>query len=283
MSDEGMEHHDKGLLRIGLFSRLTAISVRMLRHYQEQEVLVPAVIDPFSGHRFYRPDQLTEAHWIVRLRDAGLPVAEIREVMAHRDDPERLDSIMESHRDRLAGERAQLDERAAAFDRMSAYLQEYTMSIEARRIHMPEMTIAALRRVLPTYADEGKLWQEVGPLMAQSGAVPLPGNEGIGGATFLDPEYRESDVDVQVWLTVAAPFEAVAPLTCETIPARDVVVVTLHGSYEGMPAATAAAGTYIAEHGLETGPMFNIYRVSPAQNPDPAAWVTDVCFPIVEA
>lgn len=68
-----MAHHEKErLLRIGLFSGLTAISVRMLRHYQDQGVLKPAFVDPLTGHRFYAPEQLTQAHWIVRLRDAGL-------------------------------------------------------------------------------------------------------------------------------------------------------------------------------------------------------------------
>lgn len=49
-----------------------------------------------------------------------------------------------------------------------------------------------------------------------------------------------------------------------------------------MPEVTAALGAYIAAHDLSTGPMLNIYRVSPAQNPDPAAWVTEVCFPVEE-
>lgn len=276
-----MEHDGEGLLRIGLFSRLTAISVRMLRHYQEQHVLEPLVIDPFTGHRFYSPAQVTDAHWIVRLRDAGLPVAEIGEVMAHRGDPERLRSIMSTHAGRLSGERARLDAMNAAFDRINAYLQETTMNIDVRQIHMPAMTVAALRRVLPSYGGEGRLWQEIGPLMARSGA-PMPGHdEGIGGATFHDPEYRESDVDVEVWLQVPAPFRPVEPLECREIPARDVVVATLHGSYDQMPEVTAAIGAHIAARGLNTGAMFNVYRVSPMQNPDPAAWVTDVCLPIV--
>lgn len=277
-----MDHHGAGLLRIGLFSRLTAISVRMLRHYQEQHVLEPHTIDPFSGHRFYSPAQLVDAHWIVRLRDAGLPVGEIGEVMANRGDPERLRAIMSAHGERLSVERARLDEMSAAFDRMNAYLQESTMNIDVRQTQLPPMTVAALRRVLPSYGDEGVLWQEIGPLLARSGAAMPDHHEGIGGATFLDPEYRESDVDVEVWLQVAAPFTPVAPLECHEVPAREVVVATLLGSYDGMPEVSAAIGAYLAAHELQTGPMFNIYRVSPIQNPDPAAWVTDVCFPIVE-
>lgn len=276
-----MEHDGEGLLRIGLFSRLTAISVRMLRYYQEQHVLEPFVIDPFTGHRFYAPAQLMDAHWIVRLRDAGLPVGEIGEIMAHRGDPARLRAIMSIHGERLSGERSRLDQMSAAFDRMNAYLQESTMDINVRQIRMPAMTVAALRRVLPSYNDEGELWQEIGPLMEQSGARMPDHDEGVGGATFLDPEYRESDVDVEVWLRVAGPFAPVAPLECHEVPAREVVVATLLGGYDGMSEVSAAVGAHIAAHDLRTGPMFNIYRVGPAQDPDPAAWVTEVCFPVV--
>lgn len=275
-----MDHNGEGLLRIGLFSRLTAISIRMLRYYQEQRVLEPAMIDPFTGHRFYAPEQLTEAHWIKRLRDAGLPVSEISEAMAHRGDPERLRSIMSHHGERLLDERARLDAMSTAFDHMNAYLKESTMDINVRRVHMPAMTVAALRRVLPSYREEGALWQEIGPLMEHSKA--RLSRETIGGATFHDPEYRETDVDVEVWLRVEAPFVPKAPLECRETPARELAVATLRGSYDGMPEVTAALGAYIAAHDLSTGPMFNIYRVSPAQNPDPAAWVTEVCFPIEE-
>lgn len=277
-----MENHGRGLLRIGLFSRLTAISVRMLRHYQDQGVLAPTMIDHFTGHRFYSATQLTDAHWIARLRDAGLPVSAIREVMENRGDPERLRTIMSRHGERLARERARLNEMSAAFDRISAYLQESTMSINVRQVRLPAMTVAALRRVLPSYSDEGSLWQELDQLMKHSGVHVLDHGDGLAGATFLDPEYRDSDVDVEVWLQVAAPFAASPPVECHQVPARDAVVATLHGNYDGMPEVTAAIGTYIAAHDLRTGPMFNIYRVSTAQNPDPAAWRTDVCFPVVE-
>lgn len=47
--------------------------MRMLRHYQERGLLIPARIDQFSGYRFYTSDQLGTAHLIVQLREAGFP------------------------------------------------------------------------------------------------------------------------------------------------------------------------------------------------------------------
>ena len=44
-------------LSIGDFSRATHLSIKTLRYYHEVGLLEPAVIDPDSGYRYYRPAQ----------------------------------------------------------------------------------------------------------------------------------------------------------------------------------------------------------------------------------
>ena len=39
------------MLKIGDFSKLSRVSIRMLRHYDEIGLLVPASTDPFTGYR----------------------------------------------------------------------------------------------------------------------------------------------------------------------------------------------------------------------------------------
>ena len=41
------------MFKIGEFSRLTQVSVRMLRYYDETGLLKPAHIDPWTGYRLY--------------------------------------------------------------------------------------------------------------------------------------------------------------------------------------------------------------------------------------
>ena len=271
--------HDR-LLRIGTFSTLSRISVRMLRHYQEHGVIAPAWVDPLSGHRFYRPEQLATAQLTVQLRDAGFPVATIAQLLGS-TDPSRIDAALSAQRVVLSQQREDLRGKLAALDRVSTALRGQTImsTIDVTVAHLPEMTFASLRRTLPGYGDEGLLWQDLVPLATQSGAELAP--DGISGATFHDPEYRESDVDVEVWMQVTAPFAPVAPLSCRHQPAQEIVTATLVGDYSQKPVVIGAIGAYLAEHRLRTGPMFNIYRVSPWQDPDPSAWVTDVCFPIL--
>lgn len=277
-----MDHDDDGLLRIGVFSTLSRISVRMLRHYQEHGLLVPALVEPFSGYRYYAPAQLDEARRVVLLRDAGFSIEATARLLDVADDPSEVETAVAAHRLELQADRDHVDARLAALDRVRPALEEMvrmTENIEVRTAHLPETTVATLRRRLGTYADEGQLWQEIMPLLGRSGAPFVPG--GVAGATFYDEDYKESDVDVEVWVQVAAPFEPAAPLGCRVDPARDVVTATLLGDYTQMPAVMAAIGAYVAEHGLTTGEMFNIYRVGPAQDPDPSAWVTEVCLTLV--
>ncbi|MFB9621024.1 MerR family transcriptional regulator [Brooklawnia cerclae] len=274
-----MDHDEGGPLRIGVFSTLSRISVRMLRHYQEHGLLEPAEVDPFTGRRYYRARQLVDAHLIVQLRDAGFPVEAIRGLLDGIDDPARVDAAIAAQRERLRSARDEVHARLAALDRVGSTLKERPEMTDVRTMTIPEMTVASLRKTLPGYADEGLLWNEIMPLLERSGAT-LPAG-GICGATFHDTEYRDTDVDVEAWVQVAAPFDPVAPLVCRVQPSQDIVTATLTGDYSQMPGVTAAIGAYIAEHDLATGPMFDIYRVGPAQNPDPSSWVTEVCFPVV--
>src|SRR3954470_15003809 len=48
-------------IAIGDFARMTHLSIKALRHYHEVGVLVPAEVDPSSGYRFYRTDQVPVA------------------------------------------------------------------------------------------------------------------------------------------------------------------------------------------------------------------------------
>ena len=57
---------------IGEFAALARVSVRMLRHYDAIELLVPARVDPRSGYRSYAIDQLPLLLRIVELRELGV-------------------------------------------------------------------------------------------------------------------------------------------------------------------------------------------------------------------
>lgn len=66
------------MLKIGEFSKLSHVSVRMLRHYDEIGLLHPQRVDPITGYRLYGEEQLFTASKINVYRGMGLPYGHCR-------------------------------------------------------------------------------------------------------------------------------------------------------------------------------------------------------------
>jgi DNA-binding transcriptional MerR regulator len=65
------------LLSISEFARLSRLSPKALRRYDELGLLRPARIDAHNGYRWYAPDQAGRARLIALLRRVDLPLARI--------------------------------------------------------------------------------------------------------------------------------------------------------------------------------------------------------------
>ena len=80
------------MLKIGDFSKLSRVSVRMLRHYDEIGLLRPAETDPANGYRYYSAAQLETAERIRVLKDRGFGLS----VIGDYPDTEHVRFRMES-------------------------------------------------------------------------------------------------------------------------------------------------------------------------------------------
>ena len=79
------------MLKIGDFSKLSRVSVRMLRHYDEIGLLKPAETNRFTDYRYYREDQLPAVCRITALKDMGFSLADIVRILDVYDDKEKLE------------------------------------------------------------------------------------------------------------------------------------------------------------------------------------------------
>ena len=89
------------MLKIGEFSKLSRVSVRMLRHYDEIGLLKPAEIDRFTDYRYYREDQLPTAGRIAALKDMGFSLADIVRILEVYDDREKMERFFSARQKEL--------------------------------------------------------------------------------------------------------------------------------------------------------------------------------------
>lgn len=273
-----VEEPDQNLWQIGEFSRLSRISVRILRHYQERELLRPAWTDPFTGYRYYGGKELELAMRIRELRDVGLPIDQIRSVLGC-SASEKL-RILVSHGDRLTQEARRSALQLESLERLIKEIESPTMAPEVIRKSVRAQIRAALRKIIPTYGHEGELWSEIMPLAAQAGLSWGP--QTLCGASFYDPDYKETDCDVEIWMTAPGPFEAREPLRCIEVPEHEAISITVTGTYDSAigPASDVLA-QYAIENGLKPGLMYNVYLVGPGSGVGPEEYVTEVCSEIL--
>ena len=71
------------MLKIGGFSKLSRVSVRMLRHYDDIGLLKPVEIDSFTGYRYYEVDQLLAIGRITSLKDMGFKLSDIIKIRSY--------------------------------------------------------------------------------------------------------------------------------------------------------------------------------------------------------
>jgi DNA-binding transcriptional MerR regulator len=96
------------LMTIGRFSRLTGLTVKALRHYDELGLLRPAAVDPATGYRSYSSAQVTVAETIRTLRRLEIPLDDVSLLLAT-SDPATVRRVLVDQRRRTAIRAAELN------------------------------------------------------------------------------------------------------------------------------------------------------------------------------
>ena len=268
------------MLKIGDFSKLSRVSIRMLRYYDEIGLLKPDHIDRFTDYRYYSEAQLPVVCRIAALRDMGFSLAEIRTLLPICDDPAQLDAHLTARQAALLAEQAQLSHQLQLLDTARKRLRkEETMHYDVTVKTLPERYAATVRMTIPRYQDEGMVWsvlcQETDPMDL------VPADPCYCCVVFLDGEYKEEQVEVEAQKTVKGQYPDTEHVRFRTLPAITYAGCTFKGGYEQINAVTEALTEWIEANGYEyAGPMFDIYHVSPHETRDPAEFVTEACYPV---
>lgn len=127
---------------IGEMARDSGLGVSALRFYDRAGVLVPAWVDPVSGYRWYEPEQLQEARLLARLRRSGMPLADIRLVLASWSgvDTDLVRKLLKAHLRRLE---QGLSEARSEFSALRALLDHRENVMTSLRIATVRLSIAA--------------------------------------------------------------------------------------------------------------------------------------------
>lgn len=270
------------MIKIGDFSRLSHVSVKALRLYDELGLLKPVQVDAFTSYRYYALEQLPRLNRIIALKELGFTLEQIINLL-QRDLP--LDELRGMLKLKRAEVEQRLNEEQDRLQRIEARLRqielENTMSNYDVVIKPIEpQWVATVRRSVPTYKQVGVLYGEIYPHLGRYGLMG-----GITGAIWHEESYTETDVDAEAFVSIKIQIPSGGGVTVYELPAAQVASIVHHGAYASLSRAYEAVAQWIDSNGYRiVGPNRELYLycAQPARQDD-ETYVTEIQFPVEQA
>ncbi len=262
-------------IAIGYFARMTHLSIKALRHYHDVGVLVPAEVDPSSGYRFYRPDQVPVAQVIRRFRDLGMPLEDIKAVLQASDPAARTEVIV-AHLDRMQTQLSQIQGTVASL-RSLLDGPPPPIPVEHRTVPAtPALAIAEQVTMIDLETWWADAFDELHATVRAAGATA-----GISGGLYPGELFEVEVADVVAFLPIPTQIPTGPRARMIEIPAAELAVAVHHGPFAELDRTYAAVGTYVAERELGIdGPIREYYLVTAPDTPDESQHRIEVCWPI---
>ncbi len=268
------------MFKIGDFSKLSRVSVKALRHYDEVGLLKPARVDRFTGYRYYVAEQLHRLNRILALKDLGFSLEQIVHLLDEGLPPAQIRGMLRMKQSELRQRVREEQERLVRVEaRLSQIEKEGTMSsydVVIKKIE--SVRVASIRDIAPAYDQQGYLWAELDAYLAGQNAQFAGAPVGI----CHDREYRERDVDVEVCYPISSHVSGNERISVKDLPGVETMACLVHrGAYvKGFHEPYAALMDWIGTNGYQiTGPNREIYLKGGDDITD-ESYVTEIQFPV---
>ncbi|MCL6613623.1 MAG: MerR family transcriptional regulator [Firmicutes bacterium] len=269
------------MIKIGDFSKLSLVSIKTLRYYDELGLFKPIRVDESTGYRYYSAEQLPRLYRILALKDLGLNLDQIAALLKEEPSAEQIRGMLRLKKleveDRLAEERMRLRRVEALLEQIEREGRMPMYEVVLKKI--PAQRVAAVRRILPNYGLIGGLFGELfGPLMGRARFAGPP----LG--IYHDQEFKEENVDVEVAVPVEGGVPSDAPAQIRELAGGEMACAVYQGPYERIGEAYNAVMAWLEPNGYHiAGPVREVYLRGPGDTQNPEEYVTEIQVPVEKA
>lgn len=269
------------MIKIGDFSKLAMVSVRMLRYYDEHGLLSPVEIDKFTGYRYYNAGQLSEISSIKLLKGMGVSLSEIKMLKDEGFDRQKMLSVLKKCYEKNQNELSEINLRLKTLEKTICRLErnDFMPNYNVVLKTMPKRNVVSLREKIARYQDEGDLWKKLYSNIAKNGIKLL--NPCYPVSVYMDNEYKEAYPGIEVQVSVDGEYEDTEQLKFKAVEEMQVISVTFTGEYDQITEVYSAMAQWIETNNYDfNGNMFLIYIKSPSEAKSSDEYVSELCIPV---
>lgn len=262
------------LYKIGVFAAMNHVTVKALRFYEEQGLLMPALIQPENGYRYYTLSQMAVLHQITALKLAGFTLEEISRINSGADE----EAVLLKKKSELLAKIAELTRQISVVD---GYLSKKKTGLSAPVLikTIPKTTVAFMRIRLESYDCLFERMPEMGALMEKAGCACAVPEYCFTG--YPEPGYRDEDILVEICESVVEAKKETGGLRFKTLPEIQAACVFHKGSYRTFSESYETVLRYIEENGYEiAGDIRESYIDGVWNREDESQWLSEIQVPV---
>jgi len=262
------------MLKIGDFSKLSHLTVKALRFYEKEGLLIPSATDGMSGYRYYETEQLETAAKIKAWRQLDLSIAEIRDILSGADAL----TIFSRKKEALEEQKAELEVRLSAIKHI---LEGKIMDYQAVIKHIPGAIVYTCEARVKSYSD----MMTVIPGMGEEVLSLNPGlecaNPPYEFCEYPEGEYKDTDILIRHSEAVTRRGIEGGRVTFREIPAAKVISVMHKGPYDTLGEAYAFIMKYAKDNGYTPAGLSRECYIDGIWNKEtPEEWLTEIQLPV---
>lgn len=262
------------MLKIGEFSKLSHLTVKALRFYEKEGLLLPESIDEWTGYRFYETSQLEEAAKIKAYRQLGLSIEEIKSIQKGSD----LKLIFAAKAEKLKKQKEEIDVRLSIINHI---LEDKKMKYQVTVKEIPSAIVYYTEVNIKNYAEMMTIIPELGTeCMALNPDIKctLPPYE---FCEYLDEEHKETDILIRHNEAVDRFGKESERIKFREIPEVKVLSIFHKGSYDEIGEAYAYIMKYAKDNGYKVSGLSRECYIDGIWNKESVEeWLTEIQLPI---
>lgn len=262
------------MLKIGDFSKLSHLTIKALRFYEKEGLLMPKSIDECSSYRFYETSQLEDAARIKAYRQLGLSIEEIKAIHNGAD----LKLILAAKTEILKKQKEDIDVRLSIINHI---LEEDEMKYQVTVKEVPSVIVYYTEVRVQAFSDMMKLIPELGEECKTLNPQIKCVEPGYEFCEYLDEEYKNSDILIRHNEAVDRIGKESDRIKFRELPATKVLSIFHRGSYDEIGEAYAYIMKYAEENGYKVTGLSRECYIDGIWNKESVEdWLTEIQLPI---
>ena len=232
------------MYKIGDFSSMSKTTIKTLRYYEKEGLLKPVYVDLNTGYRYYETSQLMEISKIISLRQIGLSIKDIKNILNGYNMVEILNKRKKELEDDLVLFNMELS-------KINYLLEEDNMKNEIFIKEIPSYVIYYCDGIISDFS-------KIPEFVLQAGEECAKVNPNLKCITpdycyisYLDGEYKEKDIKIRYGQAVENVGKETDKIKFKMMDAITAVCIYHKGAYDNLRDSYNIILKFIEDNGYE--------------------------------